>query len=269
MEPRKITVIKQAGQGKVVIVSSAETLAQLKGDLNENNISYTDMIFYEGLTKVELLDDASILPKDIPWKGTTTNELVIMLTLKGKKIKSGMDRKEAFDFIKTNNLGDAVKKAFSGKNYTQVKTDELITFIAKQSVGKQATGKTLPAKSDAKPAKKSSPATPVVKESDIAPVAEKKEVVKDAKPAAKSPESKPSIQTEPATVKSVLTKIVGLLEDNSVITFDEAVELEAEIASISDVTATVAEVKAVAKVEELTSSFSETELKGMATIVGR
>lgn len=264
MEPRKITVIKQAGQGKVVIVSSAETLAQLKGDLNENNISYADMIFYEGLTKVELLDDASILPKDIPWKGATTNELVIMLTLKGKKIKSGMDRKEAFTFIKDNNLGDAVKKAFSGKNYTQVKTDELVTFIAKQSVGKSVAAKT-----DAKPAKKSSPATPVVKVSDIAPVAEKKEVVKTTTSAAKSPESKPSIQTEPATVKSVLTKIVGLLENNSVITFDEAVELEAEIASISDVTATVAEVKAVAKVEELTSSFSETELKGMATIVGR
>ena len=39
MEPRKITVIKQAGQGKVVIVSSAETLAQLKADLHENSLT--------------------------------------------------------------------------------------------------------------------------------------------------------------------------------------------------------------------------------------
>lgn len=89
MESRKITIVSTKNQTKKVIMSSATTLAELKADLRQNGIDYQDMTFFEGTSKVELKTDNSIIPHDVPWKGTTTNELVFMLTNTNKKIKSG------------------------------------------------------------------------------------------------------------------------------------------------------------------------------------
>lgn len=89
MENRKITIVSTRTQKKSVIMSAATTLAELKSDLRANGIDYEDMTFYEGLSKVELKDDASILPHDVPYKDKVTNELVFMLTTANKKIKSG------------------------------------------------------------------------------------------------------------------------------------------------------------------------------------
>ena len=89
METRKITIVSTKSQSKKVIMSSATTLAELKSDLRQNGIDYEGMSFFEGTSKVELKNDASVLPHDVPWKGTVTNELVFMLTNTNKKIKSG------------------------------------------------------------------------------------------------------------------------------------------------------------------------------------
>ena len=129
MQSRKITVIQTKNQKKSVIMSAATTLAELKSDLRANGIDYNGMTFFEGTSKVELKNDASVLPHDVPYKGIVTNELVFMLTNTNKKIRSGaMSRMEAYAEIKRRGLQDACLKKF-GKNFTMCKTADLIALI--------------------------------------------------------------------------------------------------------------------------------------------
>lgn len=131
METRKITIISTKNHSTKVINSTATTLAELKADLNNAGISYTDCTFFEGLTKTELKNDAAILPHDVPYKGTTTNNLVFMITNASKKIRSGakLDRKAIIEEIKAKNLTEAVKKTY-GKNYTNCKTEDLEKILS-------------------------------------------------------------------------------------------------------------------------------------------
>lgn len=129
METRKITVVSTRDQKRSTIMSAATTLGELKVDLDNAGINYSDMTFYEGLTKTELVNDDSLLPTNVSYKGQITNELVFMLTNMNKKIKSGvMAREEAYQYIKDNNLQFEVLKRY-GKNYTICKTSELIDLI--------------------------------------------------------------------------------------------------------------------------------------------
>lgn len=140
MDVRKITVVQTKNQKKSVIMSAATTLAELKSDLRANGIGYEGMTFFEGTSKVELKNDASVLPHDVPWKGTTTNELVFMLTNTNKKIRSGavaMSRAEAYNAIKSMGLQDACVKKF-GKNFTMCKTADLIALVQSNGASKPA-----------------------------------------------------------------------------------------------------------------------------------
>lgn len=139
MEARKITVVQTKNQKKSVIMSAATTLAELKSDLRANGIDYDDMTFFEGTSKVELKNDASVLPHDVPYKGTVTNELVFMLTNTNKKIRSGatMSRAEAYSALKSMGLQDACVKKF-GKNFTMCKTADLIALVQSNSTSKPA-----------------------------------------------------------------------------------------------------------------------------------
>lgn len=140
MESRKITIVETKNQRKSTIMSSASTLAELKSDLRANGIDYNGMTFFEGTSKVELKNDASVLPHDVPYKGTITNELVFMLTNTNKKIKSGaivMNRTEAYNAIKSMGLQDACVKKF-GKNFTMCKTADLIALVQSNSASKPA-----------------------------------------------------------------------------------------------------------------------------------
>lgn len=140
MDVRKITVVQTKNQKKSVIMSAATTLAELKSDLRANGIDYEGMTFFEGTSKVELKNDASVLPHDVPWKGTTTNELVFMLTNTNKKIRSGavaMSRAEAYNAIKSMGLQDACVKKF-GKNFTMCKTADLIALVQSNGASKPA-----------------------------------------------------------------------------------------------------------------------------------
>ena len=140
METRKITIVSTKSQSKKVIMSSATTLAELKSDLRQNGIDYEGMSFFEGTSKVELKNDASVLPHDVPWKGTVTNELVFMLTNTNKKIRSGaMSRMEAYAEIKRLGLQDACYKKFGKKNFTMCKTSELIALIEGSKDSKEET----------------------------------------------------------------------------------------------------------------------------------
>ena len=173
MQSRKITVIQTKNQKKSVIMSAATTLAELKSDLRANGIDYNGMTFFEGTSKVELKNDASVLPHDVPYKGIITNELVFMLTNTNKKIRSGavaMSRAEAYSAIKSMGLQDACVKKF-GKNFTMCKTADLIYLVNSKSAAKPATHKpaapkaeapkTEPVAAPAVPATPSAPAEPV------------------------------------------------------------------------------------------------------------
>ena len=130
MEPREILVVNTKTQSKKTIISSATTLAELKADLRVAGINYSDMTFYEGISKTEIKTDDSQLPHDVNYKGNITNNLVFMLTTANKKVKSGAvsTRAEAYKTIKDNNLQDEVKKKF-GKNFTNCGTNDLVTFV--------------------------------------------------------------------------------------------------------------------------------------------
>ena len=146
METRKITIISTKNHSTKVINSAATTLAELKSDLNNAGISYTDCTFFEGLTKTELKNDAAILPHDVPYKGTTTNNLVFMITNASKKIRRGakLDRKAIIEEIKVKNLTEVVKKTY-GKNYTNCKTEDLEKIL---SMNNNSAPKEAPAKKE-------------------------------------------------------------------------------------------------------------------------
>ncbi len=129
MEARNIIIIESRNQNKTVINSTATTLRELKQDLDKYNIDYEGMAFYEGISKTEIKVDDSVLPHNIPYRGTTTNELVFMLTNPVKKIKSGsMTRTEILNKIKKYGLQQKVKDTFN-KNATNVPSVGLLRII--------------------------------------------------------------------------------------------------------------------------------------------
>lgn len=138
---REILIANTKTQKRSKITTSATTLGELKADLRAAGIDYSNMTFTEGISKTQLLNDATQLPQNVMYRGQPTNNLVILLTNTKKNISSGtMTRKEAYQAIKDNNLQDAVKEEF-GRNFTQVPTSDLLVFIAQKGVSE--TTKTL------------------------------------------------------------------------------------------------------------------------------
>ena len=172
METRKITIISTKNHSTKVINSAATTLAELKSDLDNAGISYIDCTFFEGLTKTELKNDAAILPHDVPYKGTTTNNLVFMITNASKKIRSGakLDRKAIIEEIKAKNLTEVVKKTY-GKNYTNCKTEDLEKIL---SMNNTSTPKEAPAKKETVETKSN---TSVLNDTEYITKAQLKEVI--------------------------------------------------------------------------------------------
>lgn len=133
-----VSIVNTKTQSRSQIVSNAVTLGELKNDLSSNGIDYDGMTFMEGATKVELKDDSSILPTNVPVKrngvatGETTNDLVFFLTTPNKNIKSGaMSRAEVYAEIKRLGLQDACKQKY-GRNFTQCSTDLLVALVEKK-----------------------------------------------------------------------------------------------------------------------------------------
>lgn len=206
METRKITVVQTKNQKKSVIMSAATTLAELKSDLRANGIDYDGMTFFEGTSKVELKNDASVLPHDVPYKGTVTNELVFMLTNTNKKIRSGaatMSRAEAYSAIKSMGLQDACVKKF-GKNFTMCKTIDLIALVQSNGAAKPA-----PVAPKAETKKEEEVETPVNTPEASAPVA----------PASNGGECVDTV------ARAAISKLVEVLEDNGTIEEDEKEEV--------------------------------------------
>lgn len=130
-EEKIFTVI--TSNTKKVFNTTATTVGELKADLNAIGISTDGMAIQEGLTKTTFTSDQQLLPTNVPYKGTTTSNLVLRVTKAEKNIASGaMSRAEVYAKIKSQNLQDAVAEKF-GKNYTLCKTDELVSFVESYS----------------------------------------------------------------------------------------------------------------------------------------
>lgn len=129
MIEREILVANTKTQTRKKITTNAATLGELKAVLTQEGIDYTDMTFTEGISKTQLLDDSTPLPRDVMYKGAPTNNLVILLTNTRKKIPSGMGtRKEAYAIIKENDMMEGIKDEF-GYNYTNISTEDLWNYI--------------------------------------------------------------------------------------------------------------------------------------------
>ena len=246
MEARKITIVQTKNQRKSVIMSAATTLAELKSDLRANNIDYNGMTFFEGTSKVELKNDASVLPHDVPYKGTITNELVFMLTNTNKKIKSGattMSRTEAYSAIKSMGLQDACVKKF-GKNFTMCKTADLIALVQSNSTSKPAS-KT---KTKAETKKEEKVEAPVNTPEVSAPVA----------PANNGGECVDTV------ARAAISKLVEILEDNGTI---EDYEKE-EVLDILGGEFAVSAVPSEECESKLASSYSDAEVDDMFAGMG-
>lgn len=133
MENREILVANTRTQRRDKVITNATTLGELKSALTSAGIDFSGMTFTEGISKTQLLDDATQLPQNVMYKGNPTNNLVILLTNTKKNIASGiMSRQEAYSAIKKHNLQDEIKEVF-GRNFTQVATEALATFLAKNN----------------------------------------------------------------------------------------------------------------------------------------
>ena len=207
MEARKITIVSTRNQKKSVIMSAATTLAELKADLRQNGIDYDGMTFYEGTSKVELKDDASVLPHDVPYKGQLTNELVFMLTNTNKKIRSGADmsRADAYAAIKAKGLQEECVKRF-GKNFTMCKTADLVALVNEKSASRPA------------------PSTPAKKKPVKEAPAKKEEVAETKKEEAK--EQAGTAECVDTKARAALSRLLTILTDNSTLEDDEAEEIE-------------------------------------------
>ena len=237
MEARKITIVQTKNQKKSVIMSSATTLAELKSDLRANGIDYDGMTFFEGTSKVELKNDASVLPHDVPYKGTVTNELVFMLTNTNKKIRSGaMSRAEAYSKIKSMGLGELCKEKY-GKNFTQCSTNDLIALI-EGSTTKEAPKVT---KKEEKPVKEE----PKKEETKEVPTKENTECVDNV-------------------ARAAISRLVEILEENGTI---EEYEKE-EVLDILDGSVSVTSTSSEEYKPKSASPYSDDEIDDMFAGMG-
>lgn len=139
MESRKLIVLVEKTQRKYTFNSTATTVAELKEELALKGVSVSSSsVFKEARSKSILTSPDSVLPTNVPYRGTTTNELVFMISEGERKIKLGAmkSRKELYDYVKSHNLSDAVKAKY-GKNYTNVSTADLDSFVSSQSAKKE------------------------------------------------------------------------------------------------------------------------------------
>lgn len=121
--------------GKRVFQTTANTFGELKVDLINQGYNLQNVNVTEGFTKLGLVNDATILPKNIEFKGVVSNNLAIVMTPK-EKPKSGirfedMSRKQLVAEItrlRADEHDGARAKEFFG-NHSIKKSSVLIALL--------------------------------------------------------------------------------------------------------------------------------------------
>lgn len=135
---REIQVIANSQNKNEVYMSNAETLGELKAELINKGYEVEDMDIKEGKSRTDLRDELTPLPSNFNYKGVETNDLVIMITPRNTKIKTGMyTRQELYAKVKEYNLQSKCVEEF-GKNFTQCKTADLAAMVADVESEQQA-----------------------------------------------------------------------------------------------------------------------------------
>ena len=135
---REIQVIANSQNKNEVYMSNAETLGELKAELINKGYEVEDMDIKEGKSRTDLRDELTPRPSNFNYKGVETNDLVIMITPRNTKIKSGMyTRQELYTKVKEYNLQSKCVEEF-GKNFTQCKTADLAAMVADVESEQQA-----------------------------------------------------------------------------------------------------------------------------------
>lgn len=129
---RKILVANTRNQKSYTFEADVNTLGDVKNLMASYEIPFDGLSFTEGISKLNLLDNASPLPvntRTVAYNGQQY-DTVLLLTNTQKNIASGAEetRKEAYAIIKELNLANDIKEAF-GRNFTQVSTVALWDFI--------------------------------------------------------------------------------------------------------------------------------------------
>lgn len=131
----KATIVNTV-ENTTKVVELPEAVADLAGlkrflDINEGQ-------FFEGTTHTDLTSDMQSIP-ELP-ESRRERGYVFFVSPAQNKFKNGAySRQECYALIKERGLADAVKRKY-GKNFTQVKTDELnnmLTSSARSSVSEE------------------------------------------------------------------------------------------------------------------------------------
>ena len=128
---RKILVISNQNNTKKMIESNATTRGELEQELNALGINTSEMSFFEGFSRTDLVDANSQLPAKVMYKGRETTDLIITLTPNSiKKVANGADysRDEAYRIIRDNHLENDIWNEFD-RPYQMISTKALNGFI--------------------------------------------------------------------------------------------------------------------------------------------
>lgn len=137
---REIQVIANSQNRNETYMSNAETLGELKAELIEKGYQVDEMDIKEGKSRTDLRDELTPLPSNFMYKGVETSDLVIMITPRNTKIKSGMlTRQELYAKVKEYGLQDTIKNEY-GKNFTQVGNQELACAVEKHEASLNGAG---------------------------------------------------------------------------------------------------------------------------------
>lgn len=126
---REIMAIANSQNKNVTYMSNAETFGELKAELISKGFNVEDMDIKEGKSRTDLRDELTPLPSNFNYKGQETSDLLILITPKNTKIKSGMmTRQELYAKIKQYGLQNECVRYF-GKNFTQCPSAGLAEIV--------------------------------------------------------------------------------------------------------------------------------------------
>jgi hypothetical protein len=197
---KKVVFLDSRRSQAIEFTTEATTLGDLKRDLRTQGVSDFDgMTFFEGISRIELKADDSVLPGERVYKGEVTSDLKILMTKSQKKIESGSKRKDLYAKIAELELAGTIRDN-EGKNFTLCSNDVLEGYVNKalsmESIVDKAT----------KPAKATKKVTKEVTEEVV------KEVVED----------NPTVNEDIilSKVANVLHQLVDLIDEDFALDYD-------------------------------------------------
>lgn len=97
--------------------SNATTLGELKQELIDRGYNLNNCIFQEGKTKTEFKSDDALLPTNVSYRGTVTNDLIFRISVSKGKIDSGSSAEIRTVLSKMEDTIESIKENFDNLKY--------------------------------------------------------------------------------------------------------------------------------------------------------